>query len=199
MGSDKNKLIWNIKPKETPLVIRNCNKCNKKMEFYCSELFRVNAQKKSIDIWLIYKCTHCDTTWNMPIFSRIPPNSLGVELQKRFENNDKDLVWEYGFNYDVLKRNNAEIRYNMDYLVEGDEIDEEADGQVHILIKSKYNLNLRMDKFLQNQLGVRRKNIDKLFEDNIIEIKEKDITEIKKYKIKNDLEISIDYKKIINF
>lgn len=86
----------------------------------------------------------------------------------------------------------------MDYLVEGDEIDEGIDGQVQILIKSKYNLNLRMDKFLQNHLGVRRKNIDKLFEDNVIEIKDKDISDIKKYKIKNDLEISLNYKKIIN-
>ncbi|MCZ1264747.1 DUF1062 domain-containing protein [Paenibacillus tundrae] len=24
-----------------------------------------------------YKCTHCDTTWNMSVFSRVNVNSLG--------------------------------------------------------------------------------------------------------------------------
>lgn len=194
MKSNENKLVWNVKPNGMPLIVRSCNKCNKKTEFYCSELFRVNAQKKSIDIWSIYKCSHCDSTWNLSIFSRIPPNSLKGDLQKRFENNDKDLVWEYGFNADILKRNNAEIKYDMEYVVHGDEIDAKINGQVNILIKCPYNFNLRLNKFLQKQLGIQRKVIDKLLEDKVIDLKEN--VDVKKYKIKGDLEISINYEKI---
>lgn len=194
MESNTNKLIWNIKPKEMPLVIRNCNKCNKKTEFYSSELFRVNAQKKSLDIWSIYKCSHCNSTWNLTIFSRIPPNSLKGDLQKRFENNDKDLIWEYAFNSDILKQNNAEVKYDMEYVVYKDEIDIETNGQVNILIKCPYNFNLRLNKFLQKHLGIKRKVIDELIEDKIIDLKEN--IDIKKYKIKRELEISIDYEKI---
>lgn len=194
MESNKNKLIWNIEPKGMPLIIRNCNKCNEKREFYCSELFRVNAQKKSIDIWLIYKCNHCDSTYNLPIYSRIPPNSLKGDLQKRFENNDRELVWEYAFNSDILKRNNAEVKYEIDYVVHGIKADMEFNGQVHILIKCPYNVNLRLNKFLQKQLGIQRKIIDELIEDKAICLKGN--ADIKKYRIKEDLEIWINYKKV---
>jgi len=57
----------------TPPAIKHCKKCGRKTEYVCSGLFRVNAQRKYLDIWLIYKCSDCDCTWNMTIYSRINP------------------------------------------------------------------------------------------------------------------------------
>ncbi|WP_243015095.1 DUF1062 domain-containing protein, partial [Brevibacillus borstelensis] len=51
-----------------PPAIKYCKKCGKKTEYVCSGLFRVNAQCKYLDIWLIYKCSNCDSTWNMTIY-----------------------------------------------------------------------------------------------------------------------------------
>ncbi|EMH99752.1 hypothetical protein KPRYC492_22615 [Klebsiella pneumoniae RYC492] len=39
--------------------------------FAPSGAIRVNSQKKLLDIWSIYKCTHCDYTWNIALFSRL--------------------------------------------------------------------------------------------------------------------------------
>ncbi|MED1874141.1 DUF1062 domain-containing protein [Brevibacillus borstelensis] len=41
-----------------PPAIKYCKKCGKKTEYVCSGLFRVNAQCKYLDIWLIYKCSN---------------------------------------------------------------------------------------------------------------------------------------------
>lgn len=46
----------------------------------------------------------------------------------------------------------------------------------------------------QKQLGIQRKIIDELLEDKVIDLKEN--VDIKKYKIKRNLELSIDYQKI---
>ena len=67
------KIIWKIEPLGLPLVLRHCKKCGKTAEFICSGQFRVNAQRKYLDIWLIYKCAKCDTTWNAAVYSRVSP------------------------------------------------------------------------------------------------------------------------------
>ncbi|WP_084023929.1 DUF1062 domain-containing protein [Clostridium taeniosporum] len=40
------------------------NKCNEKIHYINSGKFRVNANKNNIDIWLIYQCEKCKSTWN---------------------------------------------------------------------------------------------------------------------------------------
>ncbi|WP_099371564.1 DUF1062 domain-containing protein [Sphingobacterium sp. 1.A.5] len=55
--------------KNTPLLKKKCSRCDS-YRYYCSERFRGNAQKKNIDIWLIYKCTNCDSTYNATILTR---------------------------------------------------------------------------------------------------------------------------------
>lgn len=58
------------------MVRRNCPKCNEKVLYINSERFRVNANKNSIDIWLIYQCEKCKSTWNMTIYERIKPYDI---------------------------------------------------------------------------------------------------------------------------
>ena len=59
------KIEWTIIPDTTPQVRRNCPKCGEKAHFINSEKFRVNANGSHIDIWLIYQCNQCKSTWNM--------------------------------------------------------------------------------------------------------------------------------------
>jgi hypothetical protein len=62
---------WKIIPDHPPKIMRNCPKCGGQCEFESSGNFRINANSKTIDVWLIYQCINCNTTWNMEIFSRI--------------------------------------------------------------------------------------------------------------------------------
>lgn len=69
------KITWEVEYISRLPVIRYCKKCGKKTEYICSGLFRVNAQHKYLDIWLIYKCSNCDSTWNSTIYSRVNPKA----------------------------------------------------------------------------------------------------------------------------
>jgi hypothetical protein len=60
----------------TPKFLRHCARCKAERPFASSGKFRVNAQKKLIDVWLIYRCSDCDQTWNHPIHERLPVKSL---------------------------------------------------------------------------------------------------------------------------
>lgn len=192
MNSTEQKLSWTIVPHNTPPIIKVCNKCKKKRKFYCSEFFRVNAQKKRLDIWLIYKCENCDTTWNITIMSRVNPNTIDKDLYDKFLANDKETAWEYAFNSNILKRNCDEILYSdVIYTVEGSVLHL---GDLHgktlrINLVSNYKFDLRLDKVLKTQLQISREQLYKLVESSVIKLMP-DIN-IKKYKIKESLEILI--------
>jgi len=70
----------------------------------------VNGQKKNLDVWLIYKCTVCNTTWNLTILSRIAPRSIPPELLTGFHENDPDLANRYANDAALIKRNGAELK-----------------------------------------------------------------------------------------
>ena len=46
------KKMWEIQFLSLPHILKHCKKCGKKMAFTCSEQFRINAQRKYLDIWL---------------------------------------------------------------------------------------------------------------------------------------------------
>lgn len=83
---------WTIQYDRPPAPLRHCKKCNIRQEFVSSGQFRVNAQGKYLDIWLIYKCSCCSSTWNAAIYSRINPGSLPPGMLSRFHANDTSLL-----------------------------------------------------------------------------------------------------------
>ena len=65
-------------------MIRRCGGCGKKMVFECAGKFRVNANGRRLDVWLIYRCQRCGHTWNIPLYERISPESSRRSCMKGF-------------------------------------------------------------------------------------------------------------------
>lgn len=64
------KVTWIVTPVGFQRIVKRCPACSTTREFTPSGAFRVNLQKKRLDVWSIYKCTHGDYTWNVSLFSR---------------------------------------------------------------------------------------------------------------------------------
>ena len=84
-------------------IIRRCGGCKRKKAFVCSGKFRVNANGRRIDVWLIYRCEKCGHTLNVPIYERVRPERIEPELYERFLENDRELAMEYAGDRGVLK------------------------------------------------------------------------------------------------
>lgn len=167
------KVIWRIRYHEMPHVIRYCKQCGKKTEFFCSNLFRVNAQRRYLDIWLIYKCVNCDMTWNAEVYSRISPQTLPGELLERFYCNEKALAEEYAMNMEFLKRNGAEVLLP-EYSVEGSVFSAEEETELEIL--NEYALPVKVSAVVRRKLGLSQKAYLKLIsEEQIRSVPEQDL------------------------
>ncbi len=149
---------FEIIPQETPNVIRNCGKCKRNTEFYCSEKFRVNSNQKLVDVWVIYNCTHCEGTWNFPILSRVHVNNINSDLYHKFISNDKETIWRYAFQSKLLRKQCHEVNTNIRYELREEKIDLKSNN-LTIRFYCKYELDLRIDKVLSEILGISRSNL----------------------------------------
>ena len=94
---------WWVCPLDGQKIIKRCPGCEIKRHFVSSGAFRINAQKKTIDVWHIYKCEHCKQTWNIEILSRVNVNSIDCDLYDKFKNNDGEESLRRTFDYGHLK------------------------------------------------------------------------------------------------
>lgn len=142
-------IVWNIVPTALPEAVRHCSKCGGDAEFVCSGKFRVNAQQRSLDIWLIYRCRACDTTWNARVYQHISPQSLSGDLLRRFTENDEELARQYALNCEFLRSNGANV-CPPPYDIEGEAFDPNA--PVELEIRSECGLALRASNIVRTKL-----------------------------------------------
>lgn len=180
--------IWRILPESTPKILRNCSRCEEKRHFSCSEKFRVNANKKIIDVWLIYKCDACEATFNLPIVSRKSIAKINKEMFKKFLENDVDLAWKYAFSAGQWLKG-IQMNWQIEFSVEvtmGDLMDEQVnleDGEdskgvdfllnenkMQILLCSDFSLKVNLYTILKEKWQCSRNQLKKWHETGAIEI-----------------------------
>jgi len=160
---------WITLPDGDPVVLRNCGRCKTTTKFIHSDDFRINAQKKILDVWLIYHCEICNNTWNMAIFSRIPSDRLDPVLYHAMAKNDHETARKYAFDVHTLSDNRAVAQYDhLDFRVEGPSI-WKMEGEAELEIRLPYQFPLRVDKVLGRELGISRPAVGKLFAQELIE------------------------------
>lgn len=112
------KVTWTVTPVGYQRIAKRCPSCSIKRDFLPSGVFRVNSQKKVLDVWSIYKCTHCDYTWNISLFTRLHVSKIDRELHHRLMMNDAATVLHFAYDTATLKRNNAELSGRPDFRIQ---------------------------------------------------------------------------------
>ncbi|ROP36984.1 DUF1062 domain-containing protein [Saccharothrix texasensis] len=82
---------WLVVPTRLPLVRRRCHVCASE-RFRTSGKFRVNANHKVIDAWLLLLCTGCGDTVKLTVLDRVNVRSVRPDFLDRLHVNDRGLV-----------------------------------------------------------------------------------------------------------
>ncbi len=154
-------IYWEVRLIGAPTAVRYCKRCGEKAMFESSGLFRINAQQKHLDIWLIYKCQICDTTWNLTVYSRINPHSLPPEKLNGYMSSDNDLAMLHSTDTALLKRNGAECG-NPEIRIDGPDIDFSEAVELHV--NSKWPTEIKAAAVIREKLGLSRSAFEKTCE-----------------------------------
>jgi len=153
------EIFWTVQITNAPTVVRYCKRCSANVEFVSSGCFRVNAQQKSLDVWLIYKCLSCDATWNLTILSRVSPRSIPVDQLRGFYENDSELAIRYANDPALIKRQGGNPTQPEIEIV-GPNVD--PDEPVRIRITPAMPLNIKAEVVIRKKLSLSRGEFDKM-------------------------------------
>lgn len=181
---------WHIKANGLPMIQRHCPKCGCDKPFRNSEKFRVNANKKNLDIWLIYRCATCNETYNLTVHERIKPSDLSPERLERFTKNDPILARELGFNNDLHR--------SSDVLMDYTQLDVEIDGPLPsigssfcVSLSMDSGLCFRVDWILSQKLQLSRSEVKRRIQAQQISAFPTPIKSLEKHKLTQPLTLKI--------
>jgi len=165
--SDTLSVLWTVSPTFAPNPWLHCSRCGQARPFASSGRFRVNANGRLLDAWLIYRCADCGRTWNRPVLNRRPLDRLAPDFRAALETNDSDLAERIAFDLADLARHSHRIER-----VEGVTI---ARSPVSFAPRQPEWLDLRLvatvavrtrlDRVLAEGLSLPRARIGRLYEE----------------------------------
>ncbi len=151
-------VVLQIEPTRIPSIKKLCPKCRCNT-FSCSGKFRVNAQKKNIDVWLIYKCENCNNTYNINILSRVKRESISSDIFEKFCKNDKNMVFDCSFNNRIIDKNKIKFDYTtLEYTISSSmKFEDILSGNhkfIKLTIEDNYGIKLKLSDIIKKYMNI---------------------------------------------
>jgi len=168
---ESTHVVWRVTPHGAPSVRRHCTRCDAPRAFVPTRNFRVNAQQKRVDIWLIYRCGVCDETWNRPLVERGRVSSVTPERLERLQRNDPGLALGYAFDIQDLRNRGVIVDADLPFTIHAEPISNgDRASPLSITIALARPIETRLDRLLATGLGISRSRIGSLWKSGALRV-----------------------------
>ena len=159
-----NTIVWTLSAAGLPGALRRCACCGAMRSFQPSGMFRVNANGRRLDIWLIYKCEVCQKTWNMEVASRVSPGDIAPDTYRRYLHNDPREVARCACDPVLWQRNQMRPdEAGREYALHGEDIRlTNLQEAVSVEIRASLPVRARLDKLVCAKLGISRETYKRM-------------------------------------
>ena len=151
-----------------PLVRRRCHACASEL-FRASGKFRVNANHKLIDAWLLVLCTACGQTAKLTVLERMNVRSIRPELLDRLHDNDPGLTAELLQDPVVQRRNRIALDWAGAWRLDtggSDHLDREV---IDVSVRFAARIPVRPVRLIAEGFGFSRAKVETLIaEGNLV-------------------------------
>jgi hypothetical protein len=152
---------WVVVPTCLPLVLRRCHTCASE-RFRASGKFRVNANHKLIDVWLLALCTACGETAKLTVLERMNVRSVRPELLDRLHDNDPGLTAELLQDPVVQRRNRIALDWDNAWRLDtggSDHLDREV---IDVSVRFAARIPVRPVRLIAEGCGLSRAEVERL-------------------------------------
>jgi hypothetical protein len=104
-------LPWVVRRTRLPLLSLRCVDCRSESATTGEGRFRVNANGKLLDVWLLVRCVSGDRTSKLTVHERAPVSSFDAAQLHRYVVNDPELVASTLLDPSLARRN----RFGLDW------------------------------------------------------------------------------------
>ncbi|MGY1498518.1 DUF1062 domain-containing protein [Streptomyces sp. QTS52] len=158
---------WVVTPTCLPLVLRRCHACASE-RFRASGKFRVNANHKLIDAWLLVLCTACGDTAKLTVLERVNVRSVRPELLDRLHDNDPGLAAELLQDPVVRRRNRIALDWDRAWRLDTggpghpDRLDRSDREVLDVSVRFAARIPVRPVRLIAEGCGLARAEVERL-------------------------------------
>jgi hypothetical protein len=151
-----------------PTIERHCTGCGEDRAFVCSGRFRANSNGKLADIWLIYRCESCESTYNLEVIERRPVRRIDRRVFDGAQANDPDLAAAISRDLGLLRRRKVRLSAGDRWELDPPSLSKDlAEGSRTVLAFST-PLVVRIDRLLASALGISRSALSHMLESGVL-------------------------------
>lgn len=152
---------WVVVPTCLPLILRRCHTCASE-RFRASGKFRVTANHKLIDAWLLALCTACGETAKLTVLERMNVRSVRPGLLDRLHDNDPGLTAELLQDPLVRRRNRIALDWDNTWRLDtggSDHLDREV---IDVSVRFAARIPVRPVRLIAEGCGLSRAEVERL-------------------------------------
>ncbi|MGW6908910.1 DUF1062 domain-containing protein [Streptomyces sp. NPDC054940] len=153
--------IWVVAPTCLPLVLRRCHTCASE-RFQANGKFRVNANHKLIDAWLLVLCTGCGETAKLTVLERMNVRSIRPELLDRMHANDPGLAAELLQDPVVRRRNRIALDWDDAWRLDTGGSDHPDGDVIDVSVRFAARIPVRPVRLIAEGCGLSRAEVERL-------------------------------------
>ncbi|WP_307167242.1 DUF1062 domain-containing protein [Streptomyces rishiriensis] len=144
-----------------PAVLRRCPACSSG-RFRANGKFRVNANHKLLDAWLLVLCTACGDTAKLTVLERMNVRSVRPELLDRMHGNDPGLAAELLLDPVLRRRNRIALDWGDAWRLDtggSDHLDQEV---IDVSVRFAARIPVRPVRLIAEGCGLSRAEVGRL-------------------------------------
>ena len=154
------KALWVIRELGLPAVVKACVLGCRSTRHHPTGKFRVNANGKLLDVWMLINCERCDRTSKISIHERIHVRALEQERLVMFEKNDPAMVRQLAMDPSLASRAGYRLDWNGTWELETDmpfyELESADPAPLEVVIRFEFPAHIRVEKLLMDGFGLSR-------------------------------------------
>ncbi|GAA2634166.1 DUF1062 domain-containing protein [Streptomyces vastus] len=155
---------WVVMPTCLPTVLRRCHACASE-RFRPNGKFRVNANHKLLDAWLLVLCTACGDTAKLTVLERMNVRSVRPELLDRMHDNDPGLAAELIQDPVVQRRSRIALDWAGAWRLDtggSDHMDREVSDVIDVSVRFAARIPVRPVRLIAEGCGLSRAEVERL-------------------------------------
>ncbi|MFB9446362.1 DUF1062 domain-containing protein [Dactylosporangium vinaceum] len=148
-------LSWLVRRTRLPLLHRRCPDCRSASATTGPGRFRVNANGKLLDVWLLVRCVGCDRTSKLTVHERVPVARLDPAALDGYHANDPALVAAVLLD----PRHRAALDWRGAWRLDTPAAPLAGDWPVQVEVEFADPVPVRPDRLIAHGLGISRNDV----------------------------------------
>jgi hypothetical protein len=155
---------WLVRPTGLPLLRRRCLRCPSE-RYRVPGKFRVNANHKLLDVWLLALCARCEETIKLTVLERIHVRAIDPPTLTRFHDNDIELAAAVLADPGLPRRAGVTLDWDGAWTIEKTAVSAPEAEVVDISVRFVQRIPIRLTTLLAAGLDVSRAEVRRLIAD----------------------------------